>query len=104
MARTTHPDRPRAKNLQPLKYGLPFLKPYKLRIFLALVFLTLASLSMLGMPISIRYVIDYGFSADNAAYIDRYFMALLALALAFGLGGKDVAAEYLKRWLEHKKA
>jgi hypothetical protein len=29
--------------------------------------------------------------------------AALALALAFGLGGKDVAADYLKRWLEEKK-
>ena len=27
----------------------------------------------------------------------------LAMAIAFGLGGKDVAAEYLKRWLEEKK-
>jgi hypothetical protein len=30
--------------------------------------------------------------------------AALALALAFGLGGRDVAANYLKRWLEEKKA
>jgi len=29
--------------------------------------------------------------------------AALALALAFGLGGRDVAADYLKRWLEEKK-
>jgi hypothetical protein len=29
--------------------------------------------------------------------------ASLALAIAFGLGGRDVAAEYLKRWLEQKK-
>jgi len=27
----------------------------------------------------------------------------LALALAFGLGGRDVAADYLKRWFEEKK-
>lgn len=29
--------------------------------------------------------------------------AALALAIAFGLGGRDVAAEYLKRWLQEKK-
>ena len=29
--------------------------------------------------------------------------AALALALAFGLGGREVAAEYLKRWLEEKR-
>jgi len=27
----------------------------------------------------------------------------LALALAFGLGGKEMAADYLKKWLEEKK-
>jgi hypothetical protein len=27
----------------------------------------------------------------------------LALALAFGLGGREVAADYLKRWLEEKR-
>jgi hypothetical protein len=30
--------------------------------------------------------------------------AALALAIAFGLGGRDVAAVYLKRWLEEKKS
>jgi len=29
--------------------------------------------------------------------------AALALALAFGLGGKDVAAEHLKKWLDKKE-
>jgi hypothetical protein len=29
--------------------------------------------------------------------------AALALALAFGLGGRDVAVDYLKRWLAEKK-
>lgn len=29
--------------------------------------------------------------------------AALALALAFGLGGRDVAGDYLKRWLEEKR-
>jgi hypothetical protein len=27
----------------------------------------------------------------------------LALALAFGLGGRDVAGRYLEKWLEQKK-
>ncbi len=85
MARTSQPDRPRAESLRPLKFALPFLRPYRGRILLALVFLTLAALSMLGMPVSIRYVIDYGFSPDKVGNIDRYFMALLALALAFAM-------------------
>ncbi len=38
-----------------------------------------------------------------SAFIIAFGAAALALALAFGLGGKDVAADYLKRLLEEKK-
>lgn len=39
-----------------------------------------------------------------AAFIIAFGATALALALAFGLGGKEVAADYLKRWLEDRKA
>ena len=38
-----------------------------------------------------------------SAFIIAFGAAALALALAFGLGGRDMAAEYLKRWSEKKK-
>lgn len=38
-----------------------------------------------------------------SAFIIAFGAAALALALAFGLGGKEIAAEYLKRWSEKKK-
>ena len=38
-----------------------------------------------------------------AAFIIAFGAMAFALALAFGLGGKDVAAGYLKRWLAEKK-
>lgn len=97
MASNKHPDRPKGENLQPLKYALPFLQPYKFRIFLALIFLTLASLSMLGMPVSIRYVIDYGFSTENIGNVDRYFMGLLILALLFAVFGS--LRYYMVMWI-----
>jgi hypothetical protein len=37
------------------------------------------------------------------AFILVFGSLCLALALAFGLGGRDVAARYLERWLEQKK-
>jgi hypothetical protein len=40
----------------------------------------------------------------ESAFELAFGAAALALALAFGLGGRDVAAGYLKRWLEEKKA
>lgn len=39
----------------------------------------------------------------TAAFGIAFGATALALALAFGLGGRDVAAEYLKRWLGEKK-
>ena len=39
----------------------------------------------------------------QAAFGLVFGAAALALALAFGLGGREMAAEYLKRWLEEKK-
>jgi Conserved TM helix len=37
------------------------------------------------------------------AFILVFGAVCLALALAFGLGGRDVAARYLQRWLEQRK-
>lgn len=50
-------------------------------------------------------LIHLGIGADivAATFIIAFGATALALALAFGLGGKDAAAEYLKRWLEDKK-
>lgn len=39
-----------------------------------------------------------------AAFVIAFGATALALALAFGLGGKEVAAEHLKKWLGQKKA
>jgi len=51
-------------------------------------------------------LIQLGIGEDivEAAFGIAFGATALALALAFGLGGRDVAAEYLKRWLEEKKA
>ena len=38
-----------------------------------------------------------------AAFIILFGATALALALPFGLGGKDAAAELLKAWMEKKK-
>ena len=38
-----------------------------------------------------------------SAFIISFGATALALALAFGLGGREIAAAYLKKWLEEKK-
>jgi len=50
-------------------------------------------------------LIQLGIGAEivAAAFIIAFGAFALALALAFGLGGREMAAVYLKKWLEEKK-
>jgi ATP-binding cassette subfamily B protein len=84
------------RDLRPLRQALPFLRPYTARLALALVCLIVAAAAMLGMPVAIRYVIDYGF-AGAGADIDRYFEALLLLAAVFAFFA--AMRYYLVMWI-----
>lgn len=75
-------DRRPQRDLRPLRQALPFLRPYVQRLVLALLCLCIAAAAMLGMPIAIRYVIDFGFTGSGGD-IDLYFEALLLLAALF---------------------
>jgi ATP-binding cassette subfamily B protein len=52
-------------------------------MIIALVALLIAAAAMLALPMALRNVIDQGFSAANAAAIDRYFLLLLIAAGVF---------------------
>ena len=39
-----------------------------------------------------------------AVFVIAFGVTALALALAFGLGGRDAAAGYLKKWLGEEKS
>ncbi|NBR11204.1 MAG: ATP-binding cassette domain-containing protein [Alphaproteobacteria bacterium] len=88
--------RPRTslKALLPL---LPFALRYRSRILAALIALILASASTLAIPLAVRRMIDYGFSAEGADLIDKYFammivvVTILAAASASTLGERVVA-------------
>jgi len=82
----TQPDsseRPKSRSLKPLRALLPFLAPYHGRMVLALLALLIAAAAMLALPMALRNVIDEGFTAANAAAIDRYFLLLLGAAGVF---------------------
>ncbi len=71
--------------VKPLRRSLPFLRPYTGRILFALACLTTAALAALAMPVSIRLVVDYGFSGANGQSIDIYFIALLLLSVIYAI-------------------
>ncbi len=89
--------RPVTRRLRPLARLWPFIRPYRPTVMLALVFLLLAAAASLLMPVAIRLVIDEGFSRDSAGAIDRYFVALFAIAILLAVFSS--ARFYLVSWL-----
>lgn len=86
MARSDNPrlsGRPKASSLKPIRNVIPFLRPYTVKLVMALACLVIAAVSALGMPVAIRYVIDYGFSGDFVRSVNGYFLALLVLSVIF---------------------
>ncbi|MEM9146071.1 MAG: ABC transporter transmembrane domain-containing protein [Pseudomonadota bacterium] len=77
-------DRPKAKRIGALRGLAPFLVPYRLTILGVIVALLAAAAFTLVLPIAFRRVID-GFSVENAALIDRYFLALIGVAAALAV-------------------
>jgi ATP-binding cassette subfamily B protein len=68
----------------------PYLLRYKPRIFGALAAVTVASAATLAVPLAIRRMIDFGFSAESAGLINTYFLGLIAVAgvLALASGAR----------------
>ncbi|MFT6037688.1 MAG: ATP-binding cassette subfamily B protein [Candidatus Azotimanducaceae bacterium] len=90
-------SRKKGKTLRPLRMLGPFIAPYKGTLALALVALLVSSTALLAMPVAVRNVIDHGFSAADAANVDRYFFVLLLFALVIGFFG--AARAYFVNWL-----
>ena len=90
-------DRPKGESLGPLRALVPYVMPYKGTLYLAMVALLLASAAQLGLPVAIRFLIDGGMMADDVSTIDRYFLGLFGVAMAFGIF--SAFRFYLVTWL-----
>ncbi len=90
-------DRPKSRSLEPLRALLPFLRPYRGTLLLALGALLVAAAAMLALPIALRYLIDEGMAAGSSETINRYFIAFLAAAGVFGVFA--ALRFYLVSWL-----
>jgi ATP-binding cassette, subfamily B, bacterial len=83
------PDK-RKTNLRPLASLLPYLDRYRGRALAALGALVLAALTTLVVPIAVRRMIDFGFTARGIELINSYFLVMIAVAavLAFASGAR----------------
>jgi len=89
--------RPPSKKLTPLRALKPFLMPYRGMIAAAGAALIVAASATLVLPAAVRGVIDHGFSAEDAANIGRYFLALIAVAAVMGLA--SATRFYFVTWI-----
>ncbi|MFU8894787.1 MAG: ABC transporter transmembrane domain-containing protein [Gammaproteobacteria bacterium] len=90
-------DRGRSRNLRPLRDLAPFLKPYRGMLLAALAALLLAAGATLSLPVAVRFMIDEGFSAESAAHVDRYFLAMFGIASLLAIATS--LRYYLVSWL-----
>jgi len=74
--------RPRRKDLKPLGHILPFIVAHKANAFAALFFLLLSTASTLGLTVALRSVVDHGFVTGSSQALNRYFLIMVAVALA----------------------
>lgn len=66
--------------LKPLARLLPYIWRYKSHVVGALIFLALAAVTTLSLPLAVRSMIDNGFSKADSSFVDSYFFALFAIA------------------------
>ena len=79
-AAASAPSPERRINLRPLASLLPYIGRYRGRALAALGALVVAAITTLIVPIAIRRMIDFGFTARGVALIDSYFLVMIGVA------------------------
>jgi ATP-binding cassette subfamily B protein len=90
-----------AKSPRSLSGLLPFIRPYRGRVALALLFLVLAALSTLAFPLALKSLIDQGLISsdpgERVMALRPYFLALFGVGAALGVF--SAARFYMVSWL-----
>jgi ATP-binding cassette subfamily B protein len=90
-------SRPSAQEIASLRRIFPFLAPYKLRLSLAGIALTVAAGTVLALGSGLRSLVDNGFSSGNAAMLDQALVVLLVVVTV--LAAATAARFYLVAWI-----
>ena len=92
---------PASRKVRSLSGLAPFLRPYRRQIALAAVFLVMAALSTLVLPIALKSLIDSGLVAadpgERVMALRGHFFALFGVGAALGLF--SAARFYMVTWL-----
>lgn len=94
-------ERAKSQNPKSLSGLMPFLRPYRVRIGLALVFLVMAAVATLAFPLALRSLIDGGLvqtdKGQQVMALREHFAALFGVAVALGLF--SAGRFYMVSWL-----
>lgn len=85
------------KAVGPIMGLLPYVARYKFMVTAAFVALVLATVATLIVPVAGRRLLDNGFDATNAAFLDTYFLALIAVAAMLGIA--SASRFYFVSWI-----
>ena len=95
------PAPPAARSVRPLRDLLPFLAPYHGRIALAALFLVMAALTTLAVPIALKALIDQGLVStdpgERILALRGHFFALFGVGAALGVF--SALRFYMVTWL-----
>jgi ATP-binding cassette subfamily B protein len=101
MSAPSFSERPKSQTPASLGGLRPFMRPYRLQIGLAVLFLVLAAAATLLFPVALRHLIDGGLvTADRGAQavaLRGHFLQLFGVAVALGVF--SAARFYLVSWL-----
>src|SRR2546423_457199 len=70
----------RRVRVRPLLALVPYVMRYRGHVIGALVALLVAAAATLAVPLAVRRMIDFGFSAERISLIDQYFAVMIAVA------------------------
>ena len=85
MAEQTDTPKTARLSVRPLARLFPYIRRYPHLVIGALAFLLLAAVTTLTLPMAVRRMIDHGFSAQDAGFINTYFSMLAAIAVMLAL-------------------
>ncbi|KAA0581604.1 ATP-binding cassette domain-containing protein [Azospirillum sp. Sh1] len=87
----------RRRDLGPLRRLVPFLLPYKWRILGAMMALTVAAGTVLGLGQGMRVLIDQGFAGGDTTLLDRALLVLLGVIAL--MAASTYGRFYLVSWI-----
>src|SRR5947209_17586279 len=92
-AAPAEPAVPRRVRVRPLLALVPYVMRYRGKVIAALVALLVAAMATLIVPLAVRRMIDFGFSAERIGLIDQYFAVMILVAAV--LAGASAMRFYL---------